>query len=551
MPNFDIPLMDRREEHFFIPGPKKDLRLFLRLLTSETPPAEGRRAVLYVHGATFPSALSVAHRFDGRSWRDALCEAGFDVWGLDFYGFGRSDRYPEMDAAADANSPLCLAEDAATQLADGVRFILKHQGLTSLSLIAHSWGSIVAGRFASDHPALVDRLVLFAPIARRDPPRYSSRPTGPAWRIISVEDQWARFVEDVPPGESPVLSRVHFDDWGRHYLDGDPQSRTRVPAGVKTPSGPFFEILRAWHGELAYDPSLVQAPVAIIRGAWDGLVPDQDARWLFDAFSRSSIKRDVKIGRGTHLMHLETMRLALWRESVGFLLGEDEATMPQMEESVAQPQAASPPTKGADTMADNYPQSEAIPGYNPGSPEVARSPISMEEWKELQASAFFTDEDVTYLRLSYDVLKDQADDLVKVWRGIIFLHPHLKAYDEDPQTGEVDKAYTARVAKRFAQWVLDTAKAEYDQTWLDYQYEIGLRHHRTKKNKTDGGHTLGHIRARDLIAFAAATVAPMKPYLEKNGHSAEVVNRMYDAWWKSMILQVTLWSQPYMREGDF
>lgn len=43
----------------------------------------------------------------------------------------------------------------------------------------------------------------------------------------------------------------------------------------------------------------------------------------------------------------------------------------------------------------------------------------------------------------------------------------------------------------------------------------------------------------------------MKPYLEKKGHSAEVVNRMYDAWWKSMILQVTLWSQPYMREGDF
>jgi hypothetical protein len=43
----------------------------------------------------------------------------------------------------------------------------------------------------------------------------------------------------------------------------------------------------------------------------------------------------------------------------------------------------------------------------------------------------------------------------------------------------------------------------------------------------------------------------MKPYLERGNHSADVVNRMYDAWWKSMILQVTLWSQPYMREGDF
>lgn len=31
-----------------------------------------------------------------------------------------------------------------------------------------------------------------------------------------------------------------------------------------------------------------------------------------------------------------------------------------------------------------------IPGYNPGSPDVARSPISMQEWKELQASAFLS-----------------------------------------------------------------------------------------------------------------------------------------------------------------
>ena len=192
-----------------------------------------------------------------------------------------------------------------------------------------------------------------------------------------------------------------------------------------------------------------------------------------------------------------------------------------------------------------------IHGYNPGSPGVARSPITLEELKDLQASAFFNDEDVTYLRLSYNVLKDHADELVAVWRGIIALHPHLTAYSQDPHTGELDTDYSARVGKRFAQWVLDTAKAEYDQAWLDYQYEIGLRHHGIKKNQTDNAHTAPHIRARDLIAFSAAIVVPMRPYLEKGGYSAEVVNRMYDAWWKSVILQVTLWSQPYINHGDF
>jgi pimeloyl-ACP methyl ester carboxylesterase len=250
------------------------------------------------------------------------------VWGLDFYGFGYSDHYPEMDAPAEANPPLCVAEEAAAQLAAAASFILEHQGLNSLSLIAHSWGSMAAGRFAGDHPALVDRLVLFAPIARRDPVRYSLRPNGPAWRVVSVEEQWARFVEDVPHDEAPVLSRVHFEDWGQRYLDSDPESRTRSPAGVKIPSGPFIEILRAWHGELAYEPSRVRAPVAILRGAWDGLVTDPDARWLFDAFSHSSVKRDIKIGRGTHLMHLEAMRPALWGETVTFLLGGDIAPVP-------------------------------------------------------------------------------------------------------------------------------------------------------------------------------------------------------------------------------
>ena len=171
--------------------------------------------------------------------------------------------------------------------------------------------------------------------------------------------------------------------------------------------------------------------------------------------------------------------------------------------------------------------------------------------RSFRASTFFTDEDIIYLRLSCDVLKDQTDDLVAMWRGIIALHPHLANYGLDTRTGKPDTEYGERVGKRFAQWVLGNARAEYDEKWLDYQYEIGLRYHHLKKNQTDGAHTAPHIRGRDLIAFSAAIVAPMRTYFEKGSHSAEVVNKMYDALWKSMILHVTLWAQPYMNQGDF
>jgi pimeloyl-ACP methyl ester carboxylesterase len=326
----DIARLDPREQHFRIPGPLPDLSLFLRHLAPAGNAAAGAPIVLYVHGATFPSALSIAHRFDGRSWRDDLSAAGFHVWGLDFLGFGESDRYPEMAQPADANGPLGRAAIASRQIAAAARFILDHHAAQRLSIIAHSWGTIAAARFAGEHPTLVDRLVLFGPIGRRTPPGHEPAPALPAWRVVSLEDQWTRFVEDVPTNEPPVLSRVHFADWGERYLDSDPGSRQRDPASVKVPSGPVADIVAAWHGQLPYDPALVQAPVALIRGAWDGVVPDADARWLFDAFAASPIKRDIKIARGTHLMHLETMRFSLYRESIAFLQGGDEAPSPPL-----------------------------------------------------------------------------------------------------------------------------------------------------------------------------------------------------------------------------
>jgi pimeloyl-ACP methyl ester carboxylesterase len=318
------PKLDPREQHFRIPGTRQGLQLFLRRLE---PVERQAHPVLYVHGGTFPSALSIAHRFDGYSWRDALCEAGFDVWGLDFHGFGSSDRYPAMDERPEAHASLCRAADAAEQVAAGVRFILEYSGRHRLSIIAHSWGTLPAGCFAGAHPQLVDRVVLFGPIARRTPAGDQKPPTAPAWRIVTLADQWSRFIEDVPANEPPVLSRAHFDEWGERYLDSDPGSRARDPIGVKVPTGPFNDIRHAWHGEFPYDPGLVRAPVAIIRGEWDGLIPDTDARWLFDALAASPDRRDIKIGRATHLMHLEVMRHALYRESIAFLLASDQAPM--------------------------------------------------------------------------------------------------------------------------------------------------------------------------------------------------------------------------------
>ncbi len=105
--------------------------------------------------------------------------------------------------------------------------------------------------------------------------------------------------------------------------------------------------------------------------------------------------------------------------------------------------------------------------------------------------------------------------------------------------------------KRFGQWILDTARAEYDQKLLDYQHEIGLHHHRTKKNKTDGVDASAIVPFRDLFALIFPVTFTLKPFLAKKGHKAEEVDKMYNTWVKSCLLQLTLWSHPYVKTGDF
>src|SRR6266550_929390 len=235
MPTESFEKLDPREIHFRISGPIGGLKLFLRHLAPVRP--TGRtKTVLFVHGMSFPSALSIAHRFDGRSWRDELSDTGFDVWGLDFYGFGYSDRYAEMTQPAEHDPPLGQAAEISRQIECAARFICAQNAVPTISLIAHSGGTIGTAIFAIRNPELVDRLVFFAPIARREP-KNNPAPRFPAWRLISLRDQWERFTAEVPEGQPPVLSEQHFRDWGERYLKTDPDSSVRSPASVKTPTG--------------------------------------------------------------------------------------------------------------------------------------------------------------------------------------------------------------------------------------------------------------------------------------------------------------------------
>src|SRR3984957_9955069 len=140
--SWSLPKLDPKEEHFCIASCIEGLTLFLRYMPPNARRTDTPKIVLYVHGGSFPSALSIAHRFDGRSWRDELADAGFHVWGLDFQGFGGSDPYPEMAESAAGKPALGRAEAASEQIERAVRFISAHHQTQKISIIGHSWGTI-------------------------------------------------------------------------------------------------------------------------------------------------------------------------------------------------------------------------------------------------------------------------------------------------------------------------------------------------------------------------------------------------------------------------
>lgn len=265
-------------------------------------------AVLYVHGATFPSALSVGYRFDGFSWADDLIARGFQVWGFDFLGYGRSSR------PVGGDGPVGRSASAARQI-EAVLDVMRAAGARSdIRLIAHSWGSVPAQLVAAR--GRVHRLALFGPIVWRDgavmpQPRV-------AWRPVTAADQHRRFVEDVPAGAAPVLSERHFALWAADYLASDPAAAQRDPPAVRVPAGPAADIMALWSGEALYDPAAIRCPTLIVRGEWDSLTTDADAGRLYRALGAAA-KWDVKIARATHLAHLEAGRFGLYAAVAAFL----------------------------------------------------------------------------------------------------------------------------------------------------------------------------------------------------------------------------------------
>lgn len=286
------------------------------------------QAVLFVHGASFPTMLAFGFEFaPGDSWMDFVAQRGYLACGLDFTGFGASSRPAAMAHAAKDSAPVTRAPEAAREIAVAVDHLRRTRGMGRIHLVAHSWGTIPAATFAAEHPDALASLTLFGPVVPK--PGEPADPVHDAWWTISAEARYQqlRFKHVLPPGltllEPAVTQRwASAFDASVPHVAGDPPGQLRIPAG---PAADIDAV--ASGGVYPYDPASITTPVFVVYGDYDTVTDDAGATALLAKISASPLKWRMRIDHGSHVMHLERNRRSLY-ESVHAFIRTAQAVQP-------------------------------------------------------------------------------------------------------------------------------------------------------------------------------------------------------------------------------
>ncbi|MGD8827970.1 MAG: alpha/beta hydrolase [Gammaproteobacteria bacterium] len=275
--------------------------------------------VLFLHGATFPSALATGFEFSpGDSWADCMADRQCRVAELDFPGFGDAEDPPGLSADAAAQEPIGRAGQAAEFVISTLDWLRSERGVTRVHLVAHSWGTVAAGVVAADRPGSLVSLTLFGPIVPAGAAAGADRHAG--WYGLSAEERYQqlRYLPILGPNADLLEGAVH-SRWRSAFAGSRPGGSADLHMPLRIPGGPAADIAAVRAGRLPYDPAAVRAPLFVVYGNHDNLVDDRQAAAFAERFPASPLKWRLRIDPGTHVMHLERQRQSLYLSTLAFI----------------------------------------------------------------------------------------------------------------------------------------------------------------------------------------------------------------------------------------
>jgi len=237
------------QEHWTQSNGKK---LFMAEKRSVSGPAKA--TILLVHGSSMGSQgfdLQIPGDPDA-SIPDWFASRGFDIWRMDFLGYGRSDKPADHLATVAQGVPDLLA---ATD------YIFKTRNTGPLMLVGFSSGALRAALFAQHHPDRVKRLALDAMVyTGKGSPTLKKR----AEKLSVWKSSVTRPID--PAFLMSTMTRDHsetaMESRKKPYIDAILAIETTVPNGTYIDMCQNLPVC---------DPTRITVPTAILRGQHDGL----------------------------------------------------------------------------------------------------------------------------------------------------------------------------------------------------------------------------------------------------------------------------------------
>jgi pimeloyl-ACP methyl ester carboxylesterase len=283
--------------------------------------AQDGKVLLLIHGYSVPGYVAFDTDHENCSMMRHLARAGWDIFALDFEGYGLSTRPLVLDdpaAFTDGKAPI-RTDVTLRDIERAVEFIGALRGVEQVHLLGWSLGATLeAPLYAVRHPDKVARLVLFAPSygnSMTPEERAEEHAAGDAEKVyysVPAPERWAGLgtaAELIVPG----CFETHRDA----LLRSDPKSgelggAVRVPAGRSVD-----EALAAPH----FDAAKITMPTLVIRGDADTYAERDDSQQLIDALG-STEKEYVEIPNAGHFLQFENVNMQFYNAVQKFLEAE-------------------------------------------------------------------------------------------------------------------------------------------------------------------------------------------------------------------------------------
>ena len=289
--------------------------------------------MLFIHGAGTPAEVAFDVPYQDYSWMGYLARAGFDVFGMDMSGYGRSIRPAPMNDPCNlspaqqalfvpqlmaAPCPPSYSQQVTTLSSDWndiggvVDYLRTLRHVDKVSLVGWSQGGPRSAGYTAQHPEKVQKLVLLAPA-------YGA--TGPSGPPAKVPADGAAF---------NTQSRAEFDaNWDRQVgcpdqvdpaaresvwsemLDSDPVGSTWGTGVRRAPQQTSW----GWNKSVA---STIQAPTLLVSGIHDVQVRPAGVQTLY-ADLGSKEKIFVDLACSSHNALWERNHLLLFKASLDWL----------------------------------------------------------------------------------------------------------------------------------------------------------------------------------------------------------------------------------------